>query len=76
MFHNVYIYLPEVQASQPAFMLRLQPAKRPSVNKILGMPFIKQHMHATLAETRYDLNPSSKPAFMLRLQPAKRPSLN
>ena len=34
-------------------MLRLQPAKRPSVNEILGMPFMKQHMRATLAETGY-----------------------
>ena len=34
-----------------ALMLRLQPAKRPSVNDILGMPFMKQHMRATLAES-------------------------
>ena len=51
------VYIPPKASYSPdlrqlvALMLRLQPAKRPSVNDILAMPFMKQHMRTTLAES-------------------------
>ena len=39
-----------------ALMLQVQPVKRPSMNQILAMPFMQQHIRTCLAQSGYALS--------------------